>query len=67
MYIFTGPCVITKELHSVTIPGPELYAYRQGVKIQDALKSVNAGDREFLMTGISPKGWEQTFGKPETD
>jgi hypothetical protein len=27
-----------------------------------ALKSLCAGDREFLMSGISPLGWEKKYG-----
>ena len=62
-YTFTGPCVITKKQHSVVVKGPELYAYRRGAKMQDAMRSVNSSDREFLMTGISPEGWDRIFGK----
>lgn len=61
-YVFSGQCIVTKKEYSVTVPAQELYAYRQGELIQTALKSVSAGDREFLMSGISPDGWNQTFG-----
>ena len=30
VYIFTGPCIITKKPYTVTIKGSELYAYRCG-------------------------------------
>ena len=62
VYIFTGTCLITKKKHSVTVPGPELYAYNQGKHIQDAMPSVSPEDREFLMSGYSPEGWKQVFG-----
>jgi len=29
------------------------------------LKSLCAGDREFLMSGISPLGWEKKYGDPD--
>ena len=62
VYTFTGPCVVTGETYSVTVPAAELYAYRRGLKIQDAMPSLDAGDREFLMSGFSPAGWDWTFG-----
>lgn len=64
-YTFTGPCMITGKPHSVFIPGPELFAYRQGRLIQDAMPSVSVADREFLMSGYSPEGWGQVFGSGE--
>lgn len=61
-YVFTGPCVVTKEMITVTIPAPELFAYRQGKKIQDAMPSLTDAEREFLMSGMSAEGWDKTFG-----
>jgi hypothetical protein len=51
-YTFTGKCLFSDRVHSVDVPGPELFAYRQGALIQDALKSVSVDDREFLMSGL---------------
>ena len=59
-YTFTGPCLVTGDDYSVTIPGHELWDLNQGEPIM-CLKSLDAGDREFVMTGTSPKGWEQLF------
>jgi hypothetical protein len=59
-YTFTGPCRVTGDDYSVTIPGHELWDLNQGEPIM-CLKSLDAGDREFVMTGTSPKGWEQLF------
>jgi hypothetical protein len=56
-YTFTGPCIVTGKFYSVTVLGSELYAYRKGAKLQDAFKSLSAGDREFLFSGFSPEGW----------
>ncbi len=46
--------------YSVFVPANELFAYRQGELIQNAMPSLNADDREFLMTGIipEPKGFQ---------
>lgn len=65
-YTFTGPCIVTGETVSVTVPAKELNAYRRGALIQEAMPSLSAADREFLMTGISGKGWDATF-KPEKE
>lgn len=64
-YTFTGTCVFTKKPYSVTVKAEELHAYRYGAYMQDAFVSLSAGDREFLMSGISPDGWTQTFGDEE--
>jgi len=32
------------------------------VAIQDALPELDAGDREFLISGFSPEGWEEIYG-----
>ncbi len=60
---FTGPCFITTKPYSVTVKVKELALYRDGVSMQDAFKSLSVDDREFLMSGMSPEGWEQAFGK----
>ena len=59
-YTFTGPCIITGEEHEITVPAEELFAYRQGLTIQEAMTSLDEDQREFLLSGISPQGWEKT-------
>ena len=51
-YIVTGEDVFTKTPVRVEIPAQELFAYRSGAMIQDAMPSVNAADREFLISGM---------------
>lgn len=59
-YVFTGPCFgEPNQTHSVFVPAEELFAYNQGELIQDAMPSVSAEDREFLISGISPKKWNE--------
>ena len=50
-YVFSGPCICCKNEIRVPIAAPELYAYRQGAYIQEALSN-NTDEREFLMSGI---------------
>ena len=59
-YTFTGPCIVTGEEYSVTVKGPELFQMRQSNNMM-ALKSLDSGDREFLISGTSPKGWDKLF------
>lgn len=62
---FTGPCVVTGALHSVIVSRTNVEKYEKGALLQDAFTDLNAGDREFLKTGISPRGWEKLFGGGE--
>lgn len=51
-YVYSGKCIMTKKVHTVRIPANELFAYRDGKYIQDAMPSVSPTDRDFLMSGI---------------
>lgn len=57
-----GPCVFTGEEYQCVVPTVGLQRFLEGVPAQTALPSVSADDREFLISGISPKGWKATFG-----
>ena len=62
-YHFTGKCRVTGDERTVTVKGQELFRYRSGELIQNALKSVNDDDREFLLSGITIKGWDRLNNK----
>jgi len=64
IYIFTGRCVVMDTPYSVKVKGAELFQMRQTDSIM-MLKSLNADDREFLMSGVSPLGWEKRYGHPD--
>ena len=55
-YTFKGMCKVTNKDHSVKVLGSELFQFRQSDSIY-SLESVSKEDREFLITGISPEGW----------
>ena len=65
-YTFSGPCLVTGEDYSVTVKAEELHEMRQTNSIM-ALRSLDAGDREFLISGTSPKGWKKLFSFEEND
>jgi hypothetical protein len=39
----------------------------QGNMIQDAFPFLSSGEREFLMTGITPKEWDKIFKLNESE
>jgi len=64
----TENCRITGEAYSVTVDSGDLERYKNGEGlIQNIFHYLNAGDREFIKTGISPKGWEIMFANEEED
>ena len=38
-------------------------AHQNGALIQDAFHFLNAGEREFVMTGTPPQVWDEMFGR----
>jgi hypothetical protein len=36
--------------------------WKNGEYIQDAFNNLSAGEREFIMTGITPEEWDDMFG-----
>ena len=58
-----GKCVFNGEFYECTVPTEGLLRFLAGEHAQTALPSVPAEDREFLISGISPKGWTDTFGQ----
>lgn len=60
--VFSGPCMVTGEQYSVKISREDFERYQSGLHIQDAMPSISREDREFLISGFSPKGWAQVFG-----
>jgi len=44
----------------------QLREWKNGMMIQRAMPNLTAGEREFIMTGITPQEWEDLFGKGES-
>jgi hypothetical protein len=64
---FIGPCVVTGEEQKVTVSKLSLIKYRQGGYVQDCFPYLDKSEREFLISGMSGKGWEMTFGNGEEE
>lgn len=63
---------VSKNLHTRNIPASigrlrSWYTASPPQLVQRAFPELSADDREFLMTGITPEEWEETFGKPEDE
>ena len=54
---FTG---ITRTL-DVPCTEEQYAAWEAGMRIQEAMPNIPAGQREFIMTGISEDEWEEAF------
>ena len=59
------------QVHSMDIPLTKeeyydgLAKHRSGALIQNAFPTLNADQREFILTGITPTEWAETFGEKE--
>jgi len=62
----SGHCVFTGTPYIVrNIPEAQWQKYLNGELVQRAFPTMSADDREFLISGISPAGWKETFGDEE--
>lgn len=53
----------TTNTREIEVTFQQLTAWKNGLVIQRAMPNLSADDREFIMTGITPEEWEETFGK----
>ena len=45
----------------------QLTAWESGVHIQVAMPQLNADEREFMKTGVTPTEWNELFGEEEDE
>lgn len=45
----------------LNITQDQLDKFFQGEKVQHAFPHLSSDDREFILTGITPEEWDQTF------
>ncbi len=58
-----GTCRFIGIDHEIVVPSDGLKQWLSGMAIQRAMPDVSLDDREFLISGVSPRGWEEKFGK----
>jgi len=62
----TSPFSGEENTRDIPVTQEQINDWQRGALIQNAMPNVSADDREFLMTGITPEEWEESFGpKPE--
>jgi hypothetical protein len=65
----TRQSVITKKINTMELPITQehldIYETVGDILIQDAFPNLDAGQREFLLSGVTPQEWEETFGEEE--
>lgn len=54
----TGPYVDRFGEHTVHVDARDLEKCMSGANVQDVLFYLSSDDREFLMSGLSPNGWD---------
>ena len=62
-----GTCRICGRVHSFLADEEGLYRWQSGELIQNALPDVSLDDREFLISRICPKCWDDMFGEEEDE
>ena len=65
--IVTRKSPFSGKVHSMEldITQAQIAAYESGIVIQRAFPNLTPSEREFIMTGITPEEWEETFGAEE--
>ena len=66
-------CVITRQYATMDLAMTEqeyetaLASWKAGTLIQDAFPTLNAGEREFLRTGMLPDVWDSVYNKDKNN
>jgi len=63
VFRITKPCRITGKSHTVFTTREQYNRWRGGELIQACMPELTAEDREFLISGMSPDGWDIAMDK----
>ncbi len=64
-------CAITRQYATMDLSITEqeyeaaMVQWKAGTSIENAFPMLNAGEREFLKTGMTPAVWDSVFGKDD--
>ena len=63
--LITRKSLISGNINSMSLPITEeqYNAWEQGTLVQVAMPHLTPDEREFVMTGITPEEWAETFGE----
>lgn len=65
MMLITRKSLISGNTNTMSLPITEeqYTAWEQGTLVQDAMPHLTPDEREFVMSGITPTEWAETFGE----
>ena len=67
----TKQSIITKKMNTMELPITQehldMYETVGDILVQDAFPNLDIGQREFLISGITPQEWNETFGDGEDE
>ena len=65
MMLITRQSLISGNINTMSLPITEeqYNAWEQGTLVQNAMPHLSPDEREFVMTGITPTEWAETFGE----
>jgi hypothetical protein len=67
----TKQSIITKKMNTMELPITQehldMYETVGDILVQDAFPNLDIGQREFLISGITPQEWNETFGEEGDD
>ena len=65
----TKQSIITRKMNTMELPITQehldMYETVGDILVQDAFPNLDIGQREFLISGITPQEWNETFGEEE--
>ena len=63
--LITRKSLISGNINSMSLPITEeqYNAWEQGTLVQVAMPHLSPDEREFVMSGITPEEWAETFGE----
>jgi hypothetical protein len=59
----TSPVTGLNNIRDLDIDQEQMNNWLGGALIQKVMPNLSADDREFLITGMTPEDWEDTFGE----
>jgi hypothetical protein len=62
--LITRTSSVTGQIHTMDLPvtWEQFDKWESGALIQEAFPHLTAGEREFILTGITPEEWKEVFG-----
>lgn len=65
--VITGPCYYCKSPQTVQVAISDLARFRDGVYAQNCFSYLSPADREFLISGICGKCWDDMFSTEDVN